>query len=154
MIPSRSAAEVEAYLHTHIPISAEMDVRVQQCTMDEVVLSGSLRPNLNHRSTVFGGSASAVAILAAWTWFHWALLDAKQQCRVVIQRNQMEYKLPIDGDFTAHCSGLDGARWSRLQRTLRRYGKARAALAAVLKLQGNEVAQFTGDYVAVDLAKA
>ncbi len=154
MSPTRSTADVEAYLHAHIPISAEMDVRVRQCTMDEVVLSASLHPNLNHRSTVFGGSASAVAILAAWTWFHWALLDEKLQCRVVIQRNQMEYKLPIDGDFTAHCCGLGAVRWSKLRHTLQRYGKARAALSAVLKLQGNEVAQFTGDYVAVDLARA
>jgi len=38
-----------------------------------VLLTAPLAANINHRATVFGGSASAVAILAAWTYLYFVL---------------------------------------------------------------------------------
>ena len=92
-----TTAEVEAYLHRHIPISAAMAVRVVACDTAGATLAAPLAPNINHRATVFGGSASAVAILAAWTWLHFALRGAGQPARLVIQGNTMEYLAPITG---------------------------------------------------------
>lgn len=63
MFPS----ELEKYLHGHIPLSKAMEVAVVQVQPEGVILSAPLAPNINHRDTVFGGSASAVAILAAWS---------------------------------------------------------------------------------------
>jgi thioesterase domain-containing protein len=146
---SRTLAEVEAYLHQHIPIAAAMGVRVNACGPEEVTLTAPLAANVNHRATVFGGSASAVAILSAWTWLHFTLRDDGLSCRVVIQRNDMEYLLPIDGDFSATCEGLSVANLGKLRQTLRRYGKARVKLRARLRLNGETVARFSGDYVAV-----
>ena len=37
---------------------------------DTVVIEAPLAPNINHRKTVFGGSASALGILAAWSLVH------------------------------------------------------------------------------------
>lgn len=146
---SREPAAIEEYLHTHIPLSAAMEVRVRSCEHDGVVLAAPLTPNLNHRATVFGGSATAVAILSAWSWLHWSLSEADFNCRVVIQRNQMEYLLPIERDFTAHCSGLSRDDWEKMQRTLKRYGKARCTLKAELQCDAQRVAEFTGEYVAM-----
>lgn len=149
MSPTRAPADVEAYLHRHIPISVSMGVRVRTCARDSVVLEAPLAANVNHRETVFGGSASALAILSAWTWFHWALLDEALRCHVVIQRNQMEYNLPIEADFSAHCEGIPLADWTKVLSTLKRYGKARTPLHSWLEQGGRKVAQFNGDYVAV-----
>lgn len=149
MNTARTRVEVEAYLHAHIPISSAMGVRVNSCSMDGVVLGAPLAPNLNHRATVFGGSASAVAILSAWTWLHSALRDLGLNCRVVIQRNQMEYLVPIEADFTAHCAGLPNDEWQKCQRTLKRHEKARVSLDAWLQVDTKKVAQFSGDYVVV-----
>lgn len=148
---TRKPSDAEGYLHKHIPIAAAMGVRVKACGEAGVVLTAPLAANVNHRATVFGGSASAVAILAAWTWLHFALRDAGYECRVVIQRNEMDYLLPIDGDFTAHCAGLDEERLAKLVRALRRYGKGRVSLEAELRLGDRRVAKFSGDYVAVVL---
>jgi thioesterase domain-containing protein len=60
------ARELEDYLHVHIPLSAAMQVAVVAVDASGVTLAAPLAPNINHRDTVFGGSASAVAILAAW----------------------------------------------------------------------------------------
>jgi len=148
----RSPAETVRYLHGHIPVSAAMGVEVLENTAARTVLCAPLAPNLNHRATVFGGSASAVAILAAWTWLHFALRDAGLACRVVIQRNEMDYLAPITGDFTAHCEGVAAAELEKLLRTLRRHGKGRVSVTARLEQDGKQVARFAGDYVAVVLA--
>ncbi|MCF7688890.1 MAG: thioesterase domain-containing protein [Cephaloticoccus sp.] len=148
----RTLKEIEAYLHAHIPIASAMEVQVVACGEKGVTLTAPLAANVNHRATVFGGSASAVAILAAWTWMHFSLRDADMNCRIVIQRNQMEYLLPIDGDFSVQCDGLSGPNFGKAVRTLRRYGKARATLTAKLLLKDKIVARFSGDYVAVLLA--
>jgi len=70
------ALEVERYLHRNIPLSAAMGVRVRSATPRRVELEAPLAPNINHQSTVFGGSASALAMLSAWTLVHLGLRHA------------------------------------------------------------------------------
>lgn len=144
-----SPAEVEAYLHAHIPISAAMGVRVRACDLEGTLLAAPLAPNINHRSTVFGGSASAVAILAAWTWLHFAVRRAGVVSRLVIQENRVAYLAPITGDFEARCAAPASVTYERFLRTLRRLGRARLTLGARLTCDSREVATFTGEYVAV-----
>jgi thioesterase domain-containing protein len=147
-----TAGEIEAYLHGHIPISAGMGVRVTACDETGVTLRAPLAPNINHRSTVFGGSASAVAILAAWTYLHFSLRAAELPSRLVIQRNTMDYLEPITGDFDARCDALPTAAVEEFLQTRRRHGKARVTLPAGLFCGGEKVAAFSGDYVAIKLA--
>src|SRR4051812_23280531 len=111
-------AEVEVYLHEHIPLSAAMGVRVLACDASGATLSAPLAPNINHRATVFGGSASAVAILAAWTWLHFALRAAGHPSRLVIQSNTVDYLVPIAGEFTARCDAAPAAVFDKFIRTL------------------------------------
>jgi thioesterase domain-containing protein len=108
-------AELERYLHEHIPLSGAMAVSVISCTEQSVVLSAPLAPNINHRETVFGGSASAVAILAAWSLLHTRLRDADIEARLVIQSNSMNYELPIQGTFTATSLLEEPERWALLR---------------------------------------
>ena len=90
---------LQTYLHQHIPLSQAMEVSVVEASALQVVLSAPLAPNINHRDTVFGGSASAVAILAAWSMLHLRLSAEELGSRLVIQRNTMDYLVPIDGCF-------------------------------------------------------
>jgi thioesterase domain-containing protein len=142
-------AEVESYLHGHIPISSAMGVRVLAVGRSGVTLAAPLAPNINHRATVFGGSVSAVAILAAWAWLHFALRDAGLKTRLVIQRNSVEYLAPVAGDFEARCAGLPDRAFEKFEQQLRRLGKARVTLAAELIFERKVAAKFEGDYVAI-----
>jgi len=45
-------AELEQYLHEHIPLSKAMAVFVVSVAQDAVVLGAPLAPNINHRETV------------------------------------------------------------------------------------------------------
>ena len=139
---------LQTYLHQHIPPSQAMDVTVVEASPHQVVLSAPLAPNINHRDTVFGGSASAVAILAAWCMLHLRLSAQGLGSRLVIQRNTMDYLLPIDGTFTAVAEAPAAAVWEPFTRMLQRKGLGRIAQAAVLHYEGQPAGQLVGEFVA------
>jgi thioesterase domain-containing protein len=143
------AETLERYLHEHIPLSAAMRVSVLAVEERSILLHAPLEPNINHRETVFGGSASALAILAAWSLLHVRLRRDGIDCRLVIQRNTMEYERPIPGAFTARAA-LDGEEaWPRFTRLLVRRGRARIAVSAVLAHGAGTVGRFGGEFVAL-----
>lgn len=137
------------YLHAHIPLSAAMGVEVIECSIDGVVLHAPLAPNINHRDTVFGGSATALAILACWSLLHLRMQGPLGGSRLVIQRHTMEFGAPIAGGFIARSQPLDAASWEAFRRTLERRGKARIEVAARLEYEGASVGQFRGEFVAL-----
>jgi thioesterase domain-containing protein len=77
---------LQAYLHDRIPLSRAMEIEVRSATPQGVTLYAPLAPNINHRDTVFGGSASAVAILAAWSVVYVRMHAEGLTGRIVIHR--------------------------------------------------------------------
>lgn len=143
------AQKLQVYLHNHIPISKAMGVEVRESGFNKVVLFAPLGPNINHRDTVFGGSASTLAILSAWALLHIRLANESVPPRLVIQQNIMDYTKPIVGDFFAVCHYAGTSEWERFTTTLARRGRARISVPAVLECQGEEVAKFEGRFVAM-----
>lgn len=142
--------EVEAYLHEHIPLSAAMGVGVAQCDSTQVLLTAPLDPNINHRQTAFGGSVSALAILAAWTMIHFRLRsEGIENVRLVIQRNSVEYLAPATAMLEAHCPSPSDADWQRFVTAFQRRGRARLTVTSEVHSAGVVAATFTGDYVAL-----
>lgn len=141
-------AELETYLHDHIPLSRAMAMRVASIAADSVILEAPLAPNINHRDTVFGGSAASIATLAAWALLHLRLTDAGLPSRVVIQSSTMDYLLPIAGDFTATATLENAADWAGFVKILGRRGRARIAIGAVLDFDGQRAGRFRGEFVA------
>lgn len=79
------------YLYAHIPLTMAMEVEVSAVAESSLSLKAPIGPNIYHRETVFGGSASALCILSAWSLIHCGLQNhAKIKPRIVIQRNSME----------------------------------------------------------------
>ncbi|MEO1763420.1 MAG: YiiD C-terminal domain-containing protein [Cyanobacteria bacterium J06629_18] len=147
MLPSTS--EVESYLHEHIPLSKSMEVKVKQVDENGITLTAPLTPNINHRSTVFGGSVSALAILAGWTLVHTNLQALSLSSRIVIQRNSIEYLQPIDGDFIAFCPFPSVDVWGRFIKMLERKLKSRIELNVDVFGDAEKAGSFTGIYVAI-----
>lgn len=146
-----SPSELETYLHTHIPMSLAMQASVVRASPEVVVLSAPLAPNINHRDTVFGGSASALAILAAWSLLHTRMNAEGLASRLVIQRNTMSYEEPIVGTFTATAEAPDAQAWSQFLRMFKRKGKARITVASVLHFDGAIAGHLEGEFVALGM---
>lgn len=142
-----SPQALEDYLHQHIPLSAAMAVSVAEASGERVILSAPLAPNINHRATVFGGSASAVAILAAWCLVFMRLRERGLAGRVIIHGNDMRYDKPIVADFLARAAAPDAADWDKLERALRRGRMGRLRLAAALECGGEAVGGLNGEFV-------
>jgi len=142
-------ASLEQYIHAHIPLSQAMAVTVVTAGTDSVVLEAPLAPNINHRETVFGGSAAALAILASWALLHVRLASEGISDSLVIQRSSMEYRRPIAGPFTARSALIHPERWPQFTHTIASKGKARISVSAQLEFAGEIAGLFTGDFVAL-----
>lgn len=141
-----NARELQQYLHDRIPLSRAMAVEVRAADADAVTVYAPLAPNINHRDTVFGGSASAVAILAAWSVLRVRLAAAGVASRIVIRRNTMSYERPITAGFTATATAPDDDAWRKLVATLQRGRPARARVRAVLECDGEPVGELDGEF--------
>ena len=141
---------LEEYLHDHIPISAAMEVEVLEAGSGGVTLRAPLGPNINHRETVFGGSAASLAILSAWSLVHIRLRQAGIPSRIVIQRNITDYDLPIHGPFTASSRIRDAIGWEKFSKVLERKGRARIFVSSLLEYEGEVAGRFEGLFVALD----
>jgi len=146
--------ELEHYLHEHIPLSRAMHVGVVAADANGVSLQAPLAPNINHRDTVFGGSASALAILAAWSLLQVRMMAAGLSPRLVIQRNTMDYEQPIAGSFVARSALAEPGHWTQFTHMYERKGKARIAVNAVLSFEGEVAGRFNGEFVAIDPRRA
>lgn len=138
--------ELQAYLHSRIPLSAAMQVEVRRADESGVELFAPLEPNTNHRDTVFGGSASAVAILAAWCALHVRLRAAGLAGRIVIHSNTMNYERPIVAGFTASAAPPGADDWQKFAAVVARGRMARARVTAVLECRAERVGQFDGQF--------
>lgn len=66
---------------------------------------------------------------------------------IVIQECQVDYLLPVSGDFTARATAPDAAVLERCARTLARYGRARIDVAVAIEHAGSDAVRLRGTYV-------
>ena len=128
--------ETERYLHDQIPLSKSMQVSVVSVDETGVLLAAPLAPNVNHRGTVFGGSASALAMIACWTLIHLRLRRLPYETSLVIRRNSVEYFAPLPTDFEAFAQAPEKDSRDRFLAALAEEGKGRLDLTADIRCQG------------------
>jgi thioesterase domain-containing protein len=141
---------LQDYLYQHIPLTRAMQVEVLEAEPAGVRLAAPLAPNINHRDTVFGGSACAVAVLSAWALLYVRLQTLGLDGRVVIHANTMRYDRPISGTFTAVTLAPEPAVWDRFMHTLERRRRARITLTAELFYDGDKAGEMSGQFVAIN----
>ena len=146
--------DLEGYLHEQIPLSAAMQVAVLEASADRVRLAAPLAPNINHRRTVFGGSAAAIATLAAWGLLHLRLSAERFGGRLVIRESWMKFERAIAGDFEATAVAPADERWARFRAALARGRPARIEMRATLHFAGARAGVFTGEFVALPASGA
>lgn len=142
---------IQVYLYEQIPLSKAMEVEVEKVTNELVILTAPIEPNINHRSTVFGGSASTLAILSAWTLINFRLQSEGITARLVIQKNTMSYDKPITSDFKAVCSFNELQKWAKFIKILQRKKKSRITVNSFIQCEQEQVGKFTGAFVALDI---
>ena len=140
-------ARLEAYMHAHIPLVGQMQVRVADFDASGLTLTAPLAPNINHERSAFGGSLASLMTLACWGYL-WLTLEDEQGLHIVVNEAKLDYLKPVTAALTARCPAPEHATLDRFLGTLARRGKARLELQAEVR-QGHAVAAlYTGSFVA------
>lgn len=147
--PNMTLADITRLVQEQIPITRHLGAVVADYDGTSIRLEAPLAPNVNHRATAFGGSLSALAILAGWTLLHLALRERGLEASVVIQRSALDFDRPIDGDFCATARLPAPADWERFLATFRRRGRARVHVRGAVESPGSVGGAYEGAYVAL-----
>jgi thioesterase domain-containing protein len=147
---SNDSYYLEFVLHHDIPLTRDMGLKVLDWREQQLSLHLPLDPNVNHKSTMFGGSLYCGAVLAGWGWLHLRLKEEGiTDGHIVIQEGQIRYPLPVTGDAVAICPAPDAKVWKKFLAMYQRYGRARLVLDTRIVNQGSneDAVTFTGQYV-------
>ena len=145
---SEPVKSLESYMLAHIPLVAQMQVRVAALDDSGITLTAPLAPNINHERTAFGGSLASLMTLACWGYL-WALLDEGRGLHIVVKDAQLEYLRPVTGMLEAHCPPADAEALQRFRDTLARRGKARIELKAEIRQDGTVAARYAGSFAVI-----
>ncbi|MBL6749110.1 MAG: YiiD C-terminal domain-containing protein [Nevskia sp.] len=135
------------FLHSRIPLTAAMQLRVQPGERHAIEVRAPLAPNINVHQTAFGGSLVTLAIVAGWTLLHQALQQDAVECAVFVQKSQCEYLLPARGELSA-AARLPADAWREFLADLRLHGRARIEIEVTVSSGGQAVARHLGSFVA------
>ncbi|MDF2488223.1 MAG: hypothetical protein K0S77_845 [Pseudomonas sp.] len=141
---------LESVLHGDIPLTREMGVEVLDWQDQRLRLRLPLEANVNHKSTMFGGSLYCAAVLAGWGWLHLRLRELDlDDGHIVIQEGQISYPLPVTGPAIAECAPPGDKTWERFIATYQRRGRARLTLHTQVFNAGSSkpAVNFSGQYV-------
>ena len=138
---------LENFIHSNMPLTRVMAIEILEATEDKVVVFAPLAPNINHMNNIFGGSASVVAILAAWSLVFTKLTEQGLSGHIVIHKNSMIYEKPITGGFTAIAQNIEPKAWEKVVNTFSRHRMARIIVTSILEFDGEKVGHFEGEFV-------
>jgi thioesterase domain-containing protein len=147
---SHDSRHLESILHHDIPLTQAMGVKVLDWHDQQLRLYLPLEANVNHKSTMFGGSLYCGAVLAGWGWLHLRLREEGiEDGHIVIHEGQISYPLPVTMDATAICQAPSAAVWKKFLAMYQRYGRARLTLhSRIVNVDSDEDAvRFSGQYV-------
>ncbi|MFC6669189.1 YiiD C-terminal domain-containing protein [Marinobacterium aestuariivivens] len=142
-------AEFRRWLLGQIPLLGHMGLGEFDFDGRQLEIPARLAPNVNDKGTGFGGSQATLATICGWSLITLLLHERGLDCDLVIADSQLEYRAPVDGDFSARCELPDTETVAAFLKKVRERGRAALALGIDIR-QGDRVAmRMQGRYVAI-----
>lgn len=138
--------QLENLLHQEIPLTRALGIHAAAYDGHCLELTAPLAPNVNHKSTAFGGSLYSLAVTCGWGLVHLKLAEAGLHKHIVIQESSIRYLRPVTGDMRAVCCLEDGVL-DRFMRVLQKRGRARLQLDVTVSHDDQPAIEFSGKYV-------
>ena len=139
--------KIETTIHSEIPLSVSMGVRLVSFDQQAVVVEAPLALNINHKETAFGGSLYNVSVLAGWAAVYGILLQQQLSAHVVIQKSQIDYINPVTSDIIGKCLLPPSSQIRRFVQTFEKHDKARMSLTTTIHDKDKLAVTFVGQYV-------
>lgn len=128
MVQTSQEARLQEVIRKELPVARFMAVRVASWNDSGLTLRSPEAPNRNAHGTTFGGSISALGLLAGWGLINLRLAEVGIDAEVVVQRSCVDYRSPLLGEVEAIALMPSDDDWSRFLRTYERRGRARLRL--------------------------
>jgi thioesterase domain-containing protein len=139
--------ELQQVLHSEIPLTKTIGIKVIDRTDLSLTLSAPLENNINHKCTAFGGSIYSVAVLSGWGLIYLLLKQHGLSGHVVIQESNTKFIKPVTSDITAKCSFKSKDQYERFLKMYQRKGIARIQLKSSITNDTGTNVIFKGSYV-------
>ena len=144
-------ARLQSTLHAEIPLTKAMGIEVVAYGDRQLTFKAPLQPNINHKSTAFGGSLYSIAVLTGWGLLFLLLQERRLSGQIVIASSDIRYVQPVSDDLVAICGLPEPDACDRFLTLLQRKGKSRIELqASVLGSNGESAVEFRGTYVVIN----
>jgi thioesterase domain-containing protein len=140
--------EFEKLLHEQIPITKAMGFSVIEFTPSKVRILAKLEPNINHKSTAFGGSINCLLTVCGWAMTFINIKGIDPEAHVVIKKSNINYLKPIEEDFIAECELTDEESRDKFIKMYNKHKKGRLNLKVCCYKQDMLLAEYEGEYVA------
>lgn len=142
----RDLAAAESYVHTHIPLTRVMGLRIVPDDASTFAIEAPVAMNYNHLRTAFGGSISAVALLAGYC-FLW-LQSETGRSHIVIRESRMKFVRPVRHVIRARVIAPPADALERFNDDVAKTGRAELQLRVVVEEEGQLAAELSGSFVA------
>lgn len=147
---SMAPATLEKFLHTKIPLTAAMGIRVIQTGPRRLILEAPLEPNINHLGSVFGGALHTLPTLACYAALWTLLVESGVDSHIVVKQSYANYRQPVRATFRATCDRPPPGIAAEFIDDLRRFKKARMDLESIVEgTDGKPAVEFRGSFVAI-----
>ena len=140
-----SMESLESALHTQIPISRHMGIKVTSYDGQTLVLEAPLANNINHQQSAFGGSLFSVAALTGWGLIQLKLSELNIEANTVIAGGDVSYDLPVLSQLKCECKLEEN--YTEFVNKLTEKGKASLILKPEIVLDHVSAMSFSGKFV-------
>lgn len=141
------ASTLETKLHTEIPLSQFMQVKVIHADEKQIELHCPLGPNHNHVGTAFGGSLATLMVLAAYCQLFKIIHETGH---VLLKTSSMKYMHPVEETLRAICNAPTDDQIKKFKDAFAKKGKGRLTLTSQIVLADGRIAcEMTGEFVGV-----
>ena len=141
------ASALQEFLYRQIPITEAMGVEVQFPPDGSLALGAPLVRNHNHLGTAFGGSLSALLILAGYALL-WRELN-QPGLHIVVRDTGISYRRPVHEDLRVVCAHPGEEMLATFRDGLLRKGRARIRLEMKAEAAGQTAVEAWGVFVGV-----
>ncbi len=132
--------DFQAFLYANIPLVGHMQLELKAMQHDLLTASAPLLPNINDKSTVFGGSSATLMTICGWSLIKYHLEDLKIHHDVVIHKSQLNWIKAQKDDLIIHSMPCHEVNWQQLSQELKTNNKSiKLLLSSQVLNQANEI---------------
>lgn len=91
--------QLQDFLHQEIPLTKDMNIELINFDGLSLQAKAPLKNNINDKGSVFGGSSSALMIIAAWSLIKLNCQDNDIQADIVIHKNETIWQKALYGEI-------------------------------------------------------